>query len=51
MDGVVNRATVYSHRGAGFSSKDMINMIKLDYKPKAVCWIHQRGQAQAFVAV
>ncbi|CDS12023.1 hypothetical protein LRAMOSA04218 [Lichtheimia ramosa] len=30
---------------------DMINMIKLDYKPKAVCWIHQRGQAQAFVAV
>ncbi|CAO0795591.1 unnamed protein product [Mucor circinelloides] len=30
---------------------DMINMIKLKYKPKAVCWIHQKGQAQALVAV
>lgn len=30
---------------------DMINMIKLRYKPKSVCWIHQRGQAQALVAV
>ncbi|KAL7333818.1 Peptidyl-prolyl cis-trans isomerase cyp15, variant 2 [Mucor circinelloides] len=29
----------------------MINMIKLKYKPKAVCWIHQKGQAQALVAV
>ncbi|KAG2202090.1 hypothetical protein INT46_007357 [Mucor plumbeus] len=30
---------------------DMINMIKLKYKPKAVCWVHQKGQAQALVAV
>jgi peptidylprolyl isomerase domain and WD repeat-containing protein 1 len=30
---------------------DMINMIKLRYKPKSVCWIHQSGQAQALVAV
>ncbi|KAI8082643.1 peptidyl-prolyl cis-trans isomerase cyp15 [Gilbertella persicaria] len=30
---------------------DMINMIKLKFKPKAVCWIHQKGQAQALVAV
>jgi peptidylprolyl isomerase domain and WD repeat-containing protein 1 len=30
---------------------DMINMIKLSYKPKSVCWIHQKGQAQALVAV
>ncbi|KAG0171762.1 Peptidyl-prolyl cis-trans isomerase cyp15 [Apophysomyces sp. BC1034] len=30
---------------------DMINMIKLGYKPKSVCWIHQRGQAQALAAV
>ncbi|KAI9488051.1 peptidyl-prolyl cis-trans isomerase cyp15 [Zychaea mexicana] len=30
---------------------DMINMIKLGYKPNSVCWIHQQGQAQALVAV
>ncbi|KAI8980800.1 hypothetical protein BDB01DRAFT_795626 [Pilobolus umbonatus] len=30
---------------------DMINMIKLKYRPKSVCWIHQKGQAQALVAV
>ncbi|KAI7855787.1 peptidyl-prolyl cis-trans isomerase cyp15 [Circinella umbellata] len=30
---------------------DMINMIKLGYKPKSVCWIHQQGQAQALIAV
>ncbi|KAI8063215.1 peptidyl-prolyl cis-trans isomerase cyp15 [Gongronella butleri] len=30
---------------------DMINFIKLPYKPKSVCWIHQKGQAQALVAV
>ncbi|CAG8579835.1 474_t:CDS:10 [Paraglomus brasilianum] len=29
---------------------DMINMMKLDYIPKCVCWIHKRGQAQALVA-
>ncbi|KAI8372788.1 peptidyl-prolyl cis-trans isomerase cyp15 [Radiomyces spectabilis] len=30
---------------------DMINMVKLGYKPKAVCWIHQKDQAQALIAV
>jgi peptidylprolyl isomerase domain and WD repeat-containing protein 1 len=30
---------------------DMINMIRLKFKPKSVCWIHQKGQAQAKVAV
>ncbi|KAI9468436.1 MAG: peptidyl-prolyl cis-trans isomerase cyp15 [Benjaminiella poitrasii] len=30
---------------------DMINMIKLKFKPKACCWIHQKGQAQALVAI
>ncbi|KAG2172730.1 hypothetical protein INT43_000077 [Umbelopsis isabellina] len=30
---------------------DMINMIKFEYVPRSVCWIHQRGQAQALVAV
>ncbi|KAF7730577.1 Peptidyl-prolyl cis-trans isomerase cyp15 [Apophysomyces ossiformis] len=30
---------------------DMINMIKLGFKPKSVCWIHQKGQAQALAAV
>ncbi|ORX46991.1 peptidyl-prolyl cis-trans isomerase cyp15 [Hesseltinella vesiculosa] len=30
---------------------DMINMIKLNFKPKSACWIHQKGQAQALVAV
>lgn len=29
----------------------MINMIKLGFQPKSVCWIHQKGQAQAIVAV
>ncbi|KAI8579693.1 hypothetical protein K450DRAFT_241062 [Umbelopsis ramanniana AG] len=30
---------------------DMINMIKFDFTPKCVCWIHQKGQAQALIAV
>ncbi|KAJ1303356.1 hypothetical protein OPQ81_011550 [Rhizoctonia solani] len=30
---------------------DMINMIKLDYTPKAACWVHRRGQAQALLAI
>jgi len=30
---------------------DMINMIKLDYVPKACAWIYKRGQAQAFLAI
>jgi peptidylprolyl isomerase domain and WD repeat-containing protein 1 len=30
---------------------DMINIIKLGYTPHACCWVHQRGQAQALLAV
>ncbi|KAF9134592.1 Peptidyl-prolyl cis-trans isomerase cyp15 [Mortierella sp. 14UC] len=30
---------------------DMINMIKLEFVPSTVCWIHKRGEAQAKVAV
>ncbi|KAG0272240.1 Peptidyl-prolyl cis-trans isomerase cyp15 [Linnemannia exigua] len=30
---------------------DMINMIKLEFIPSTVCWIHKRGEAQAKVAV
>ncbi|KAL5632597.1 hypothetical protein ACGC1H_005520 [Rhizoctonia solani] len=30
---------------------DMINMLKLDYTPKAACWVHRRGQAQALLAI
>ncbi|RHZ65105.1 hypothetical protein Glove_319g14 [Diversispora epigaea] len=29
---------------------DMINMMKLDYVPNSVCWVHKRGQAQTLVA-
>ncbi|KAK9763570.1 Peptidyl-prolyl cis-trans isomerase cyp15 [Basidiobolus ranarum] len=29
---------------------DMINMIKLDYIPGCVCWMHKRGQAQALLS-
>ncbi|KAI9145218.1 peptidyl-prolyl cis-trans isomerase cyp15 [Paraphysoderma sedebokerense] len=29
---------------------DMINIMKLDYIPKAVCWIHRSGKAQSLVA-
>ncbi|ORX83909.1 peptidyl-prolyl cis-trans isomerase cyp15 [Basidiobolus meristosporus CBS 931.73] len=29
--------------------QDMINMIKLDYVPGCVCWMHKRGQAQALL--
>ncbi|CAH1760740.1 5030_t:CDS:10 [Entrophospora sp. SA101] len=29
---------------------DMINMIKLNYVPNSVCWIHRSGQAQPLVA-
>ncbi|CAG8486722.1 1718_t:CDS:10 [Ambispora gerdemannii] len=29
---------------------DMINVVKLDYIPNSVCWVHKRGQAQALVA-
>ncbi|KAJ3279033.1 Peptidyl-prolyl cis-trans isomerase cyp15 [Borealophlyctis nickersoniae] len=29
---------------------DMINMIKLTYLPNAVCWMYQKGQAQALLA-
>ncbi|KAI0036439.1 peptidyl-prolyl cis-trans isomerase [Vararia minispora EC-137] len=30
---------------------DMINMLKLGYKPLACCWVHKRGQAQGLLAV
>jgi hypothetical protein len=30
---------------------DMINMIKLEFTPKACCWVHKRGQAQGILAV
>ncbi|KAG0043987.1 Peptidyl-prolyl cis-trans isomerase cyp15 [Gryganskiella cystojenkinii] len=30
---------------------DMINMIKLEFTPSTVCWVHKRGEAQAKVAV
>ncbi|KAJ3158430.1 Peptidyl-prolyl cis-trans isomerase cyp15 [Geranomyces michiganensis] len=29
---------------------DMINMIKLPYLPNSVCWMYQKGQAQALLA-
>ncbi|CAG8670190.1 15016_t:CDS:10, partial [Gigaspora rosea] len=29
---------------------DMINMMKFDYIPNCICWIHRRGQAQSLVA-
>jgi peptidylprolyl isomerase domain and WD repeat-containing protein 1 len=29
---------------------DMINMFKLAYMPKAVCWIYEQGQAEALLA-
>lgn len=30
---------------------DLINMIKIDYIPRAVCWIHQKGRAETILAV
>ncbi|TFK61387.1 hypothetical protein BDN72DRAFT_965195 [Pluteus cervinus] len=30
---------------------DMINIIKLGFKPHACCWVHQRGQAQGLLAI
>ncbi|PPQ65382.1 hypothetical protein CVT26_000007 [Gymnopilus dilepis] len=30
---------------------DMINIIKLGFKPSACCWVHKRGQAQGLLAV
>ncbi|KAF9348109.1 hypothetical protein BGX26_000448, partial [Mortierella sp. AD094] len=33
------------------SHLDMINVIKLDFIPSNVCWIHRRGEAQAKAAV
>ena len=32
-------------------STDMINIIKLGFKPHSCCWVHKRGQAQALLAV
>ncbi|KAJ7212087.1 hypothetical protein GGX14DRAFT_621669 [Mycena pura] len=30
---------------------DMINIIKLGYKPHCCCWVHRRGQVQGLLAV
>ncbi|TRM64013.1 hypothetical protein BD626DRAFT_493498 [Schizophyllum amplum] len=30
---------------------DMINIIKLGYKPHACCWVHPEGQSQGLVAI
>ena len=30
---------------------DMINMISLEYTPRAACWVYKQGQAQALLAV
>ncbi|KAH9480399.1 Peptidyl-prolyl cis-trans isomerase cyp15 [Psilocybe cubensis] len=30
---------------------DMINIIKLGFKPQSCCWVHRRGQAQGLLAV
>lgn len=30
---------------------DLINMIKLDYIPRAICWIHRKGRAEVTLAV
>jgi len=30
---------------------DMINMINLDFKPLACCWVHRKGQAQGLIAI
>ena len=29
----------------------MINILKFDYIPKAVCWVHQSGAGQTLLAV
>ncbi|PKC13234.1 peptidyl-prolyl cis-trans isomerase cyp15, partial [Rhizophagus irregularis] len=29
---------------------DMINMMKLEYTPNSICWVHKRGQAQTLLA-
>ncbi|CAG8529799.1 4493_t:CDS:10 [Funneliformis mosseae] len=29
---------------------DMINMMKLEYVPNSICWVHKRGQAQSLLA-
>ncbi|RIA92413.1 peptidyl-prolyl cis-trans isomerase cyp15 [Glomus cerebriforme] len=29
---------------------DMINMMKLEYTPNSICWVHKRGQAQSLLA-
>lgn len=30
---------------------DLINMIKLDYVPRTVCWIHRKGRSETVLAV
>lgn len=29
---------------------DLINMIKVDYVPRAICWIHRKGRAEVILA-
>lgn len=29
----------------------MINMLKLDFKPKACCWVHRPGEALTLLAM
>lgn len=31
--------------------QDMINIIKLGFKPHACCWVHRKGRAQGLLAV
>ncbi|KAJ1554194.1 hypothetical protein HK096_004626, partial [Nowakowskiella sp. JEL0078] len=35
---------------ANFGIFDMINMIKIEYLPKAICWMFQKGDARALLA-
>ena len=35
----------------GARELDLINMIDLGFTPRACCWVHRRGQAQALLAV
>ncbi|EPQ27828.1 uncharacterized protein PFL1_04573 [Pseudozyma flocculosa PF-1] len=30
---------------------DLINMIKLDFTPRAICWVHRKGRAETILAI
>ncbi|KAN0064336.1 Peptidyl-prolyl cis-trans isomerase cyp15 [Thecaphora frezii] len=30
---------------------DLINMIKLNYTPRAICWVHRKGRAETILAI